>query len=60
MGLTVEEISRLHKLSKRLEPIRGGGAEAIDEDVGTVEGLFPKEKSSVELIREYRRRSLAK
>jgi len=59
MGLTVEEISRLHKLSKRLEPIQKGRAEAIDNDVGIIEGLFPKEKSSVELIHEYRR-SLAK
>jgi hypothetical protein len=53
MGLTVEEISRLHKLSKRLEPILEGGAEAIDKDVGIIVDLFPKEKSSVELIREY-------
>jgi|GEM_PF-2476246 len=58
MGLTVEDISRLHKLSKRLEPIREGGVEAVDRDVGVIEDLFPKGKSSVELIHEYRRRGL--
>lgn len=60
MGLTLREIEKLYTNSRRLRRYRRGTAKTVDESVGIFEDLFPREKSSVETLREEREKTLTK